>query len=65
MIIDFLLGMSVIIIYKSYFELKELNPPEIFFVDNKGFAEIKYIEKSITTLDIIKYILNNNVIKLI
>ena len=64
MLIDFLLGMGFVVIYKSYYELKELVQPEIIIIDNKGFCEIKYIQKAISAKDILNYIVNNNLIRL-
>ena len=52
MFYGFIFGMSTMILYKSYFELKELTQPDIVFIDNKGFSLIYW--------DIIKENPNNN-----
>ena len=64
MIQDVFIGMTIMFVYNSYIEAREYIVPDIIYTDNKGFLEIKYVEKDVSVYDVFFYIINNNVKKI-
>lgn len=63
---EFIFGMSVVICYNSYIEIKELKKPIVVYNDYKDFTNIEYIiEDNITVFDVCEYIYNNTLRKII
>jgi hypothetical protein len=62
---EFIFGLSIVICYNSYIEIKEMKPPIIVYKNYKDFTDIEYIEEPISVFDVVEYIFNNTLKKII